>query len=330
MTTIEPRSVWGARPTRGTSHLGSTRGVKAHYTGGRVDPATLTDHAKCRAAVRAIQNQHMDANGWNDIGYSMVACDHAVMIGRGPHVLPAANGPGLNSGHYAILVLVGTSGVTTMTDNMKRNFHAARDYLRQHGAAGTEIKRHRDGYSTDCPGANVSAWVTSGAKLPNGTSPTPEPADEPTKEKDMDYGSFGLSQASARNIPGNAWVSVPMDTEYADPYGNHSGTGESILIGEPSQYVLEAAVELAGVPAGTPVSLRTAEFRYDNSATPPVDRMEEAGWEHTVPLPESGRVQFSAVGHVQDGRKLRVQVYVHGDGTNYKINGARLKYLAQR
>ncbi|MEV0151579.1 MULTISPECIES: peptidoglycan recognition family protein [unclassified Nonomuraea] len=330
MTRIESRATWGARPGRGSSYLGSTRGVKGHYTGGYVNPATLTDHEKCRAAVRGIQNGHMDSNGWNDIGYSMIVCNHDVaMIGRGAHVLPAANGPGLNSGHYAILVLVGNTGVTQMTDNMRRAFHGARDFLRANGNAGAEIKGHRDGYSTDCPGPSVYAWITGGAKLPSGSTPDPAPHDEP-KEKDMDYGSFGLSSSSARDLPGNTWVSVPMDTEYADPYGDHSGTGESILLGEPSQYGLSAVVELSGVPVGTPVSLRCAEFQYDSTATPPVDRLKEEGWETTQLLPESGRVGFSDVGHVQEGRKLRVQVKVHASGTGYKISGARLKYLAQR
>lgn len=329
MTTIESRTTWGARRSRGNSYLASARGVKAHYTGGHVNPATLTDHEKCRAAVKGIQNGHMDGNGWNDIGYSMVVCNHAAMIGRGAHVLPAANGPGLNSGHYAILVLVGTSGVTTITGAMKYHFHEARDYLRQFGNAGAEIKRHRDGYATSCPGPSVSAWVQAGAKFPGSTAPAPSTPDT-SEEINMDYGSFGLSSASARDLPGKTWVSVPLDTEYADPYSHHSGVGESVLLGEPSQFVVEAVVELVGVPAYSAVSLRTAEFRYDSSANPPVDKLEEAGWEHTYPLPESGRIGFSSLGHVQEGRKLRVQVYVHADGTGYKINAARLKYLAQR
>lgn len=328
MAVIESRSVWGGRKSRGTSYLASTRGVKAHYTGGKVDPATLTDHSRCRAAVRGIQNGHMDGNGWNDIGYSMVVCNHAVMIGRGPHVLPAANGAGLNSGHYAILVLVGTSGVTKITDAMKRNFHAARDYLRQYGGAGAEIKRHKDGYATSCPGPDISAWVAAGAPLPGGQAPSPAP--KPPKEKDMDYGSFGLSSSSARDLPGNVWTAVPMDTEFADPYGHHSGVGETVLLGEPAQYSLSAVVQLEGVPAGTLVSLRSAEFRYDKSATPPVDRLEEAGWEYTVPCPPNGRVGFSDHGHVQEGRKLKVQIKVHASGEGYRITGARLKYLAQR
>lgn len=328
---VESRKSWGARAPRSFSTLRSTRGVKAHYTGGRVNPATLTDHAACREAVRGIQNGHMNGNGWADIGYSMIVCNHAVMVGRGPGILPAANGSGLNSDHYAILVLVGTSGVTTITDQMKRHFHEARAYLMTHGRAGKEIKRHMDGYATSCPGPSVSAWVQAGAKLPTSSKPAPPPVKK--KEiKEMDYGSFGLSSSSPRDLPGDTWVSVPMDTEYADPYDHHSGVGETVLLSDdtPSQYSLTAVVQLEGVPAGTLVSLRAAEFRYDKSVTPPVDRLEESGWEYTVPLPPNGRVGFADIGHVQKGRKLKVQVKVHGGGEGFRITGARLKYLAQR
>jgi len=327
MTAIESRATWGARASRGTSFLASTKGVKAHYTGGHVNPATLTDHNACRAAVRGIQNGHMDGNGWNDIGYSMIVCNHDVaMIGRGANVLPAANGPGLNSGHYAILVLVGTSGVTTMTNNMKRAFHGARNWLRSNGSAGKEIKGHRDGYATSCPGASVYSWITSGAPLPGGTPPTPPPTPEP-EEPRMDYGAFGYSGNPAISIPANTWTNVRWDTEYADPYGSHSGTGESILLGDPSQYTLEFGATLSGVPAGTVVYTRTAEYRYDGTATPPVDVLEEVGDPTPNVIDSLGTVHHAAVGHVQDGRKLRLQIFSPVAAT---LTRARVRYLAQR
>lgn len=337
MASIETRAAWGARSPKNVSHIASTRGVKAHYTGGHVDSATLTDHAKCRAMIRGFQNQHMDNNGWADLAYSMWVCEHTAGIGRGPGVLTAANGPGLNSGHYSILFLVGNSGVTKATDAMKRHFHQARDYLRAKGGAGAEIKGHRDGYSTDCPGPDIYAWVRAGAPLPAGKpdpSPATPPAPTPSRKDDayMDYGSFELTTATA--ITGNAWVPVPWDKENADPYSAHSGTGESIITTPegPADYTLEAGVELTGVPAGTPVSLRASEYVYVPATkdSPAVDKLVEAGWEHTVPLPESGRVQFGAVGHVQKGRKLRVEVMVHAGGEGYAVKAAAVKYLAQR
>ncbi|WP_239089971.1 peptidoglycan-binding domain-containing protein [Sphaerimonospora thailandensis] len=92
-------------------------------------------------------------------------------MGRGPHHLPAANGPGLNSGHYAVLGLVGNAGLIQPTDGILNGILDAIDYLREHGDAGWEIKGHRDGYPTDCPGDPLYAWVRKGAPRPDGGPP---------------------------------------------------------------------------------------------------------------------------------------------------------------
>ncbi|MDF5758206.1 N-acetylmuramoyl-L-alanine amidase [Spongiactinospora sp. TRM90649] len=172
------REEWGARKPSGSyTALSSTKGVKVHYTGGRVEPAIADDHDKCVAMVRAIQKQHMDGNGWMDIGYSMVACPHRkVFEGRGPKHLPAANGAGLNSGHYAVLGLVGSSGLLTPPDDMLLAILDAIDHLRAKGGAGKEIKGHRDGFATSCPGDKLYAWVRKGAPRPGGDEEeTPDP-----------------------------------------------------------------------------------------------------------------------------------------------------------
>ncbi|GAA3093206.1 peptidoglycan recognition protein family protein [Streptosporangium carneum] len=167
MTVINRRD-WGARAPRGAyTTLTRTRGVKIHYTGDHVDPAIVDDHARCVAVVKSIQNHHMDNNGWIDIGYSMVVCPHrTVFQGRGAGHLPAANGAGLNSDHYAVLGLVGSSGLTRPPNNLLLGILDAIGYLREHGGAGSEIKGHRDGYGTDCPGDALYAWVKAGAPRP--------------------------------------------------------------------------------------------------------------------------------------------------------------------
>ncbi|MER7134730.1 peptidoglycan recognition protein family protein, partial [Streptosporangium saharense] len=171
------RREWGAREPRGSyGRLTSTKGVKVHYTGGQVSPDIVDDHARCVAMVRSIQNFHMDGNGWMDIGYSMVACPHRkVFEGRGPGHLPAANGAGLNSAHYAVLGLVGNAGLVQPTDGILNAILDAVDYLRAKGGAGKEIKGHRDGYSTDCPGTALYAWVKEGAPRPGGGETPGEP-----------------------------------------------------------------------------------------------------------------------------------------------------------
>ncbi|GGS49733.1 N-acetylmuramoyl-L-alanine amidase [Planobispora rosea] len=170
------RREWGARSPRGSySSLTSTRGVKIHYTGGRVDPGIVNDHARCVKLVKSIQSHHMDGNGWVDIGYSMIACPHRkVFVGRGPKRLPAANGAGLNSAHYAVLGLVGSSGLVQPNDAMLHAILDAVEYLRDRGGAGREIKGHRDGYSTSCPGDPLYAWIRRGAPRPGGDG-DPEP-----------------------------------------------------------------------------------------------------------------------------------------------------------
>ena len=177
------RAQWQARAPKGSyDTIARTKGVKIHYTGGRVDPATVEDHDLCAAAVRGIQRGHMEGNGWLDIGYSLAVCSHRkVFIGRGLHHLPAANGAGLNSGHYAVLGLVGNSGLVVPPDGMLHGIRDAIEYLRAEGGAGPEIKGHQDGYSTDCPGPKLYAWVKQGAPRPGGTTAPAAPPAKPGK-----------------------------------------------------------------------------------------------------------------------------------------------------
>ncbi|MDH2425796.1 N-acetylmuramoyl-L-alanine amidase [Sphaerisporangium sp. TRM90804] len=177
-----PREDWDARAPRGPyGQVTTNLGVKVHYTGGRVEPAIVDDHDLCVALVKSIQNFHMDGNGWSDIGYSLVACPHRkVFTGRGARALPAANGSGLNAGHYAVLGLVGTSGLVHPPDDLLRGLRDAIEYLRAEGGAGREIKGHRDGYATSCPGDALYDWIRKGAprpgvKLPPTGPPPPPP-----------------------------------------------------------------------------------------------------------------------------------------------------------
>lgn len=322
---IESRATWGSRLPRTTSYVSSTRGVKAHYTGGRVDPATLTDHSKCRAMIRAFQSQHMNGNGWADLAYSMWVCNHTAGMGRGPGVLTAANGPGLNAAHYSILFLVGNAGVTEPTDNMKWRFHEARDHLRIHGGAGAEIKGHRDGYSTDCPGDPIYAWVRAGAPVP-GNPGTPIPPTTP--EDAVKYGSFGYN-GSPVSVPAGEWFPVPFDTEYADPFSDHSGAQPTILIGDPCVYTLEFGATLTGLPSGTEVKVQAAEYVYHpaSGSTPAWDELVEEGDPTSHRIEADGVVHHSAVGHVQEGRKLRLVIKTPVATT---LSRARVRYLAQQ
>lgn len=157
----------------------STKGVKVHYEGTEVSTRLLTDHAECLAEWKAIRKSHLanTKENYSDIAYNYGACPHGFLLeGRGIGKRTGANGnQDLNKAHYAIVGLVGSSGLTEPTDAMLGAIRDGIELLRQHGA-GTEIKGHRDGYATACPGPKLYAWVQKGAPRPTGTVTETTPA----------------------------------------------------------------------------------------------------------------------------------------------------------
>ncbi|WP_406444611.1 N-acetylmuramoyl-L-alanine amidase [Streptomyces sp. NBC_01613] len=152
----------------------STKGVKVHYEGTEVSTKLLTDHAACIAEWQAIRKSHLanTKENYSDIAYNYGACPHGYLLeGRGIGKRTGANGnQPLNIAHYAIVGLVGDEGLTQPNDAMLGAIRDGIELLRQHGA-GTEIKGHRDGYATACPGGPLYAWVKKGAPRPAGTTP---------------------------------------------------------------------------------------------------------------------------------------------------------------
>jgi hypothetical protein len=174
------RAEWGAKAPRGDyTYVASTNGVKVHYEGTAV-PADLAgpdQHGRCAGRVRAIQASHManTAENYMDIAYSDVVCPHGyVFEGRGLHHKTGANGnSALNFGHYAVCAMVGDSGLTQPTDAQLNGIRDSIERFQRDGGAGGEIKGHRDGYATSCPGGPLYAWVQAGAPRPGGGSTQP-------------------------------------------------------------------------------------------------------------------------------------------------------------
>ena len=169
------RAQWGARdyrrPNGATLYSGSRRGVKLHYLGTAYSDRP---HAQCAAYIRQLQAQHMDGNGWSDVGYSFLVCTHGyVYEGRGLKRRNSANGStSLNNQDYAVLLMVGSSGLTKPTAAQLHGARDAIDYCRREGPAGTWLGGHRDGYATACPGDAVYAWVKAGAPRPDNKEET--------------------------------------------------------------------------------------------------------------------------------------------------------------
>ncbi|WP_328620819.1 peptidoglycan-binding protein [Streptomyces sp. NBC_00354] len=180
------RAQWGARPSRyKLAYIADTRGVKVHYEGTFVPPslAAADAHGQCAARVRSIQASHLadDDEDYSDIAYNLLVCPHgSVFEGRGAHRKTGANGTAaLNSQHYAVCALLGSAGLTEPTDAQLAGLRDAIDYLRAEGDAGPEIKGHRDGHPTACPGGPLYAWVQRGAPRPGGGGGTPAQQFEP-------------------------------------------------------------------------------------------------------------------------------------------------------
>lgn len=64
--TIVSRAGWGARPPSSTTGMATPVSyVVIHHSAG---PSCSTT-SSCESTMRSIQNQHMDSNGWSDVGY---------------------------------------------------------------------------------------------------------------------------------------------------------------------------------------------------------------------------------------------------------------------
>ncbi|MER7953832.1 peptidoglycan recognition family protein [Streptomyces sp. NPDC096030] len=197
------RSEWGARdyrlPSGATLYSGERRrGVKIHYLG---TPYSDRTHDKCAAYVRQLQAQHMDGNGWSDIGYSFVVCTHGyVYEGRGLRRRNSANGnTTLNDQDYAVCGLVGSSGLTIPPPAQLNGLRDAVDYCRAQGPAGDWLGGHRDGYATSCPGEPLHVWVHAGGPRPNTTEEndmTPEQAKQLAEIRSLvKFGTWGYKGA---------------------------------------------------------------------------------------------------------------------------------------
>lgn len=192
----------------------STKGVKVHYEGAPVSTRLLDDHNACIAEWKAIRASHLanKAENYSDVAYNYAACPHGYLLeGRGIGKRTGANGnQTLNQAHYAIVGLVGSEGLTEPTDAMLSAIRDGIELLRKHGA-GNEIKGHRDGYATACPGPRLYAWVQKGAPRPGNTTP-----ETPTA------GTYTVKDGDTLTSIGRAlsvdWTALAVANDIKPPY----------------------------------------------------------------------------------------------------------------
>jgi len=167
---IVSRSEWGARSPTSISYLSHpVPRYFVHHTAGN----TCTTQAACMAEVRAIQNLHMNSNGWSDIGYNfLVGEDGNAYEGRGWDRV-GAHATNYNS------VAIGVSVMGTYTSRNPNT--AALNTVQQLISCGIGLGKlssayslhgHRDGVCTECPGntlyATIRTWPRYGGRLAGG------------------------------------------------------------------------------------------------------------------------------------------------------------------
>lgn len=177
MVTFVPRSELGWPASAAPEQL-TTKGTKIHYEGTHVSNDT---HPECVAEVKAIRQSHLanKVENYSDIAYNLLVCQHGyVFEGRGKRKRTGANGnQDLNKAHYAICGLLGNSGDTEPSAEMVEGIKWGIAYLRSNGA-GREIKGHKDGWATSCPGEALYKLVKNGSLEP-GSAPKPKPVYAP-------------------------------------------------------------------------------------------------------------------------------------------------------
>lgn len=186
-------------PPSAAADLPTALGVKVHYEGTHVSIAT---HEGCVQEWRNIRASHLanTAEGYVDVAYNFGVCKHGyVFEGRGLRKKTGANGnSALNTAHYAVVCFLGDSGDTEPTEDMKLGLLAAIVYMRNNGA-GQEVKGHRDGYATSCPGEPLYAWVKGFGSQPTPTNPS-SPAPTPNHPWPGVYISLGSKGDIVRTV----------------------------------------------------------------------------------------------------------------------------------
>ena len=172
MNSVISRAQWGAMPPKTTPEkvpIASRTASCTHHDG--ATPITIHSLSEACLHMRAIQKQHMMANGWNDIGYNFLVVsapgypvDGLIMEGRGRDVV-GAHCKDWNTPWVGIQVMIGGAQVPSPAALFSvRALHGA---LVKGAGHPLVMKGHRDGFATACPGPVLTRWLAAG--MPVGT-----------------------------------------------------------------------------------------------------------------------------------------------------------------
>lgn len=157
---IIPRAAWGAAPARTVTRTSWPAGgtLWVHHSAGPAPAGTMQAEVR---ELRGIQSFHQrpvaqGGRAWSDIGYGYLIGPHSgrVYEGRGRGVV-AAHCPGHN--HEPSVCVMGKWDATAPPqDAIDAIYALARDL------GCSQIRGHRDGYGTSCPGDALYAIIRRG------------------------------------------------------------------------------------------------------------------------------------------------------------------------
>lgn len=174
MTTIRPRSSWGAEPPRRRSPVKSVNYFVVHYDGGGdLDPA------KSPQILRNFQTYHM-SKGWSDIGYNFLVDQNGVIWeGRGWGIKGSHAGASANPHSVGVQAMIGAS--QRPSEALKGSLRwLYAETRRRYGNVSPSC--HSAWMSTSCPGEHLRSWIRAGG-LTTQTPPEKDWSDMATKDE---------------------------------------------------------------------------------------------------------------------------------------------------
>lgn len=179
---IVPRSSWGARSPKSNRSTHTPNRLTIHHT--------VQGNVSGPAAVRQVQNWHMDGNGWADIGYHFLIDRDGTIYAANPENRVGAHVLNQNRGNLGIS-LIGSFHKEQLPDAQKRAAAAMVRYLgKKYNITinRNNVKGHGERMSTECPGGNVNLdEIVQLASSDTICEPTEEPDDniEPMFEYEL-------------------------------------------------------------------------------------------------------------------------------------------------
>ncbi len=223
--TIIPRAGWGAaKPKRRTTlSPDSLDGVAVHWFG---SPRAAKTHAGCPALLRSVQQGHLNnkEENYSDIAYNHAVCPHGSAYElRGFGVQTGANGFGsANRSHASVVYMAGKGDKFT-----EEGKQALADVIRewQKRGAGLDVKPHGHFTGSECPGADVLAWLPQKLWALNEKK---APVKDQTPDWLMDFVNWRLVDDGAaakkpkgvpKDIPRSAWETASQMHRIANLMG---------------------------------------------------------------------------------------------------------------